>query len=367
MLTIHASKGLEFSAVHLPGLGEGKFPSGKRPDRCPPPAGLLSEEMLDWEGEEEECLFFVAISRAQDHLCISRARQYGKRESRESPLLQLVRGRLPKAVVKPKSTVALQGKRSERITNQTAAQPFYEQELRDYLVCPLKYYYRHLLKISDRRSDSPYAQSHLCVHRMWQFIEGELESSQPIDDAVLMSAFDETWNNFGPVGHAYEADYRQDAAAIVRRTLARRSAAGSLLLRPTWLLKTEAGVIIVRPDYVEVNDSPEGRIILIQDLHFGSAPNKAPSNDYFALYAAAAEQTFPSAKIKIQAVYVSNGETFDVNINSDKRKAALRIYQNAIQGILRGEFSPRPTEKGCPRCPGYHLCPAAEIHPELVR
>jgi DNA helicase-2/ATP-dependent DNA helicase PcrA len=73
-MTIHACKGLEFNVVHLPVIASRYFPVAHRPARCPPPPGLerlgLSKE--DHQAEEE-CLFFVALSRARDVLSISRS------------------------------------------------------------------------------------------------------------------------------------------------------------------------------------------------------------------------------------------------------------------------------------------------------
>ena len=42
LLTIHGSKGLEFEAVHIPGMTTTGLPSNFRPPRCPPPAGLIT-------------------------------------------------------------------------------------------------------------------------------------------------------------------------------------------------------------------------------------------------------------------------------------------------------------------------------------
>ena len=37
LMTVHGSKGLEFEAVHVPGLTKQSFPSSYRGQRCPPP------------------------------------------------------------------------------------------------------------------------------------------------------------------------------------------------------------------------------------------------------------------------------------------------------------------------------------------
>ena len=57
LMTIHASKGLEFENVFICGLNEGILPSSK----------VLSEEKL----EEERRIFYVAVTRAKDRLFLS--------------------------------------------------------------------------------------------------------------------------------------------------------------------------------------------------------------------------------------------------------------------------------------------------------
>jgi DNA helicase-2/ATP-dependent DNA helicase PcrA len=58
LMTIHASKGLEFDTVFITGMNQGVFPSKKTQDF-----------------EEERRLFYVAVTRARDQLVISRAKR----------------------------------------------------------------------------------------------------------------------------------------------------------------------------------------------------------------------------------------------------------------------------------------------------
>ena len=68
--------------MHLPGLTQASFPSSYRGQRCPPPVGLIagakglsvSDEAKQSHALEEECLFFVAMSRARTHLRFYQAR-----------------------------------------------------------------------------------------------------------------------------------------------------------------------------------------------------------------------------------------------------------------------------------------------------
>lgn len=68
LMTVHASKGLEFDAVFVTGLEQGLFPSIRDDTRDP---------------EEERRLFYVALTRARDRLYLTYAGQRMKYGSRE--------------------------------------------------------------------------------------------------------------------------------------------------------------------------------------------------------------------------------------------------------------------------------------------
>lgn len=70
LMTVHASKGLEFDAVMVTGLEQGLFPAERQSD-------------TDRDSEEERRLFYVAITRARKHLyltCAASRLKYGSRE-----------------------------------------------------------------------------------------------------------------------------------------------------------------------------------------------------------------------------------------------------------------------------------------------
>jgi DNA helicase-2/ATP-dependent DNA helicase PcrA len=73
LMTVHASKGLEFKSVFIAGLEEKLFPSAW--------SSIEPQEL-----EEERRLFYVAITRAQKHLCLSYAKnryRFGNQEACE--------------------------------------------------------------------------------------------------------------------------------------------------------------------------------------------------------------------------------------------------------------------------------------------
>lgn len=86
MMTMHASKGLEFKVVFIVGMEEGIFPSQRV---------MYDDEEL----EEERRLMYVGITRAEDQLILSRADSrmiYGKYESN---LQSRFMGEIPEALI----------------------------------------------------------------------------------------------------------------------------------------------------------------------------------------------------------------------------------------------------------------------------
>ena len=58
LLTVHASKGLAFTAVFIPYVGNGIFPKTGGYNPCPPPKRMISDSEFA-KMEEEECLFHL--------------------------------------------------------------------------------------------------------------------------------------------------------------------------------------------------------------------------------------------------------------------------------------------------------------------
>lgn len=74
LMTVHASKGLEFPVIFLMGLSENIFPNAK-----------AIEERGDLGLEEERRLCYVAITRAKERLVLLESEGYAPRGSRKTP------------------------------------------------------------------------------------------------------------------------------------------------------------------------------------------------------------------------------------------------------------------------------------------
>ena len=163
VMTVHKAKGLEFPVVYLPGLVTGRFPAIGRREPLGLPLELVHETLPegDYQLQEERRLFYVGMTRARDELVLSHAADYGgQRARRVSPFvleaLDLpvadggARRRGPgqhaaRAPGRPRADRGRAG--APRVAAATSRSTLSFYAVDDYLTCPLKYKYGHLLRV----------------------------------------------------------------------------------------------------------------------------------------------------------------------------------------------------------------------------
>lgn len=346
--TVHASKGLEFRAVYLPYLGQGKFPAQRRPVACPPPDGMLGDGDVGAHDEEEECLFFVGLSRARDFLCLSRAQRYGERNSNASSLLKLIATQLPRSAssaatwtftaATPAQVAAPANPLGERGVHEAEA-------LEDYISCPRHYFYRHILALAGR-SKSAYVQFHQSVFDVLRWLHNRASAGAPADLASALARLAEVWQERRLDAHVYAAFYREQAERMVARLIAEASrggAGGSPLPRQVDL---KYGRVVLTPDHVEHLASGEEEIVRFRTGRVSKREGEKPI--YALLHAGA------SPRRRVRVVSLSTGMSLEV---AESAKA-LDEYDEAMRGISAGYFPTIPDERRCPNCAYYFICPA---------
>lgn len=360
LLTVHASKGLEFAAVYLPALAQGHFPAARRSQPCPPPAGLVDEEGADPHAEEEACLFFVALSRARDHLCLSRARRYGRQPRGPSELLLPLAAHLARSpdgpITWPRTDDTVEAPSPP--APLAGYHPAFRVELLDlYLRCPRQCYYEHRLGLGGQREASAYVQFHQCVYAVLRWLQAERGAGREVGEAAALARLAEVWQEQGPLGHAYEGEHRRAAEAMVARAVGHARGGRRWLVPGEWEVPLEHGRARLTPDHVEVEAGEPPRVT-VRRLRTGRPSQSEPEKDVYALYQVGAERAFPDAERKVEVLYLSTDERQEVRLSPRQVATRLERYDRAIAGILRGEFPPAPSERDCPRCPHYFICPA---------
>lgn len=349
LLTVHASKGLEFSTVYLPALGVTMFPVSPQYKPCPPPRGMLADDPKESHSEEEECLFFVAMSRARDVLCLSRAEKYGDMSRSASPLLAMIASHLPSPsgrwqVAGPDRTV--EGALADL---GVTLEEYAAEDLDQYIKCPRAYLYQRILGLSGARDDNAYVRFHRAVYAVLRWMGG-IDASKGVALEEAFERLKTAWEEIGPKDHPYSSVYRTSAESIIERAIARR--AGRVeMIEADWQINRPGGRIRLRPDHVEIGaDGP-----VVRRLRTGKPPKKV-DDDIYALYHEGAAQAY--GKARVEALYLTTNETVEVEMSAKVIASRLRKYDDAIAGIRAGKFPTKPNDRMCPRCPQYFICPA---------
>lgn len=349
LMTVHASKGLEFRAVYLPGLAKGQFPASRRYDPSPPPPGLAARTPDEVRLEEEECLFFVALSRAQERLILSRATHYGTARG-PSDFLGTIAGRLPRVPDGAPDWVAAHDDPElpqcttgcERRLDSHRA-----EDLDQYLLCPRAYLYQRVLGLSGGREDEGYVRFHRAAYSVIRELDTLAEEPSPLDAARVALA--EAWDKIGPRGHPLEAIYRRQAELVTERAVTRWLKAGG---RPEPFEQPVGDSMVqITPDMI---DRSKGSVELIR-LRTGRAPKRPPDNDIFALYHCASAAHDGGS---VSAHYLGCDTKLGVPMTERVIANRLEKYRKAIDGIAAGHYPPQPDDRICPRCPQYFVCPS---------
>jgi superfamily I DNA/RNA helicase len=375
MLTVHASKGLEFRAVYLPKLATGHFPSSRKAVFCPPPKGMLADDEEDWHEEEEECLFFVALSRARDVLCLSRAQQYGKRNSNASKFLASISASLPNRVDGAPTWASNPGagqQQSATLQTPTVKPRYSLQMLETYMRCPRRFYYDYMLGLGGEEDVAAYVQFHRCVYQTLGWLREERAAGRVPGIEEAVAHLDEVWAEQGPRGHIHEALYHERAEGMVARAVDRHAGSTGRMVRAKWDVQLAFGRISFKPDNAElvkgedvggVGGGERSDLLTLQRMRTGRPSSTEKDDPIYALYHAAAAREYPNTTVQVQTVYLASGAAEDVQLTPRQIESRLDKYNNAMLGILTGDFHAAPSERQCPRCPYYFICPAAEDEP----
>ena len=229
LMTVHGSKGLEFEAVHVPGLTVASFPSSNRGERCPPPKGMIvgsgdaspKDEAKRAHNDEEECLFFVALSRARTHLRLYHARNQrnGNRRSPSPFLNWLSAGFVHEVANPPKLALPTNAPRLQPIAITWPTDwAVTDSRLGSYEKCPRRFFYTHVLGLGGARKPTALSRTHDCLYDLLRWLADARRIGEPdLDEAE--TAFEAIWQARGPADHAFAADYRRLASRLIAALL----------------------------------------------------------------------------------------------------------------------------------------------------
>jgi DNA helicase-2/ATP-dependent DNA helicase PcrA len=357
LMTVHGSKGLEFEAVHIPGLTKASFPASYTGQRCPPPAGMIEGDTgaSDAHAMEEECLFFVALSRARTHLRLYHARKQRNGMNRNpSPHLEWFSPSLVKEIPRPPILhLSADVPVPEPITViWPQDRGLTDSRLRSYELCPRRFFYTHVLGLGSARKTTAFSRTHDCLYELIRWLaQARIEGTGGHAEAVR--EFDRLWREKGPINHGFAADYRRLANRLVDALV--RAGAGQRFRRAEPLaIDFAGGRVVVEPN--EIAELPNGTVVL-RRIRTGYRRDKEYDELEYTLYHLAGRAHY-GASYSVEAFHLTDEVVepvliTDAKIRNRKDKSAVMVAD-----IAAGQFPPDPDAVHCPRCPHFFVCDA---------
>ena len=357
VMTIHQAKGLEFDAVFVPALVEGRLPQSGRSPRFELPPTVLEPLVRGREDviAEERRLLYVAMTRAKSRLYLTRASHYeGGRGWRDSRFIEEVRA------AGPRSVRSIEMAACKNIAPQVLTQ-VHSGEIRlsysaisTYRECPMQYWYRHEQRL-------PAVQSAEAVHGvvLHDVLRrcGELRrQGRTVTGKAIKSIHDEVWATTEFPDQRRAATFKRNGLAQLEAYGKRGGLTGipAYLEHPFqvemdgWRLRG----VIDRIDRVEAG----WRII---DYKSGRPTTRRKRDLQLALYTLGARSALKLDPIELEVVYLASGESVAVRTVDGLVETAREEATAVAEGISAGRFEPAPERRRCRLCPYRLACPVA--------
>jgi hypothetical protein len=319
-------------------------------------AGVSSkDEAKRAHDHEEECLFFVALSRARTHLRLYHARKQRSGNTRSpSPFLSWLPASLVHNVADPPVLALPVGKRRPRSIAITWPQDWSltDSKMGLYEKCPRRFFYTHVLGLGAARKPTAFSRTHDCLYRLLEWIAEARRNGEPTL-AEAEAALETFWKEHGPTDHAFAGDYRRLASRLIGVLL---NAGSKLRFREAQLLAIDFsnGRVLVEPN--ELAELPDGTVV-IRRVRTGYKRKDEYDRLEYTLYHLAAQSQFGGRAV-VHALHLTDETLEPVVISAAKLTSRQKKSDDLLAGIAAGEFPTEVDSVSCPRCPHFFVCAA---------
>ena len=408
VLTVHKAKGLEFPVVFMTGLVDGRFPARTRREQLAIPTALVEEVLPEGDPrlQEERRLFYVGMTRARDELILTHAADYGGKRTRRAS--QFVLEALDLAATpgvltadklspsplerltafEPKPAPVPAGAAERAPVEGPLSLSFYQVD--DYLTCPLKYKYVHVLRV-------PIAPHHAIVygsalHKAVQEFHRLAAHGQTMSEADLLAAFDRAWSNEGFLTREHEEARLEAGRAALRRFREDQMRPGTIV--PAYVEKEFSFVldgdrIRGRMDRVDIERIPQDatpagagerqQADLVTPALPGLYPERVTITDYkssdvrdpakardrareslqLQIYAMAFQAETGRLPDALQLWFLESGLIGRVEPEQKRLDKARESIGRAAAGIRARDFAATPDYMACGYCAFRDVCPSS--------
>ena len=310
--------------------------------------GSALEAFRAGQAEEQECLFYVAQSRARDRLILYAPTEKSNGHNRPlSPFLDRLGDYLDTAVGSASARTSGGGGSARRRVGHRRTNAFRRTAARSLRILPRRFFYTHILQVGGRRTATAFMHLHEAVRSV---VETVITSDVPMIDRDLEDRTNAALAREGLAEHGYRAEFRDLALTMLRFFLSNR--AGAVVEPPVALSLTFGGEeITVRPDEVLVRPDGVRAMRRVRTGHLRSAESKDVGAAALIL---AVKQAFPGAVAEL--VHLSDGEVHLLSLSDRELKGRKDKLAKFLGDIRAGRFPAEISSRTCPNCPAFFIC-----------
>jgi|Deesub1362A_J573_1020465.scaffolds.fasta_scaffold04983_2 DNA helicase-2/ATP-dependent DNA helicase PcrA len=378
VLTFHQAKGLEFRVVFLTGLIEDFFPGRPRSSALALPPGLVPDEVPREIAhlEEQRRLFYVGMTRAKEYLFLLSSEDYRlpgeeprKRPAKVSRFVVEALGPENVAQIReelpPLVRISRTGRhpvRAEPEVREGAPLILSHRQIDDYLTCPLKYRYIHILRVPIVLHPSV-VLGH-AVHRAIQAYHLAKLQGRAISLDDLLLVFRNSWQTEGFLSARHEEEMLKHGEKCLRRFFAFEEGRAERPAMVEQFFAFPAGNVRVIGYWDRVDRNEDGAVIIdykTSQAELKDAPRKARDSLQLAIYALAYERLVGERPKGIELRFLTPEVVIGRASPTDKMLSrALRAIMEAEAGIRARIFDPKPNVHACRPCAYRDICPHAK-------
>lgn len=351
IMTIHQAKGLEWSIVFIPSMVDRRFPSSMvgSKQKWYVPRDMFDVKRYEGDIEDEKRLFYVALTRARDVLCVSSFRRVTNRR-RRSPFIDNVETLLTE--ISPHKNIPLVKISLPSLEDEI--QTFSAGEIITYIKCPYFYRLRELWNYKPGLVEAlGYGKSlHYCLRYASDLIDRGMNPKTAIEKAV-----DEKFHVPYAGGKAKENMKKKAKEVLSKFVDMHKEDMGKIEEVEARLefpvqkatITGKVDVILKDKNTIEVRDyktseevtSYEQAALQVQLYTLGLQMIGRPITQASIAYL---EKENPKEQMK------------DVRIKKRDLENAKKNAEKSIECIIKGQFKAKPENGYCKHCDYEEIC-----------